>query len=287
MRFRTTEVLFGMLLAVALFAMGMLFSSQYPRPPTQTNSAEKTDGDATKKDPPKPFWQTAATDPVAAFTLGLLIVGVFQAGFFFVQLKLIRESLGPAEQAAKAAAEGAEAAKLNAQAVVDADRARIFVMVDQDTTDSIRLAAQYVNSPEMDSGTISSGIGLFFGFKNYGKTPAIIKEMSAQVILAPELPKEREYIVRVPLPLDHIIAADQRTDPQTLVASLDHQITVGVAKDIQAMRNALWFYGYISYDDTFGWGRELRFIFNYDGGTGGRFRLYSYREIQSTERHEK
>ena len=45
----------------------------------------------------------------------------------------------------------------------------------------------------------------------------------------------------------------------------DRKITVGEAKEILTLKNTLWFYGYVAYDDTFGFWRELRYIFRYDG----------------------
>lgn len=223
---------------------------------------------------------------LAVFTAALFVAAGVQVGFFWWQLRLIRDAAKLTKEAADAAAKGARAAELNAEAVIDAERARIFVSVDRDTTDSIRAAARYVNSPEMDTGTISTNVGLFYSFKNYGKTPAILKEISHQIVLAPELAKLREYVPIAPLPLEHILGPSERTPDETLTCNLGRKITVGEAKQIQTLNNTVWFYGYISYDDTFGFGRELRYIFHYDGSTAGRFRLYSYREIQSVKRHQ-
>ena len=47
-----------------------------------------------------------------------------------------------------------------------------------------------------------ASVGLYYGLKNYGKTPAIIKEISQQLVLAPELAKEREYSPKNPLPIE-------------------------------------------------------------------------------------
>lgn len=59
-------------------------------------------------------------DPGVTFvSLLLVVVGGVQIAVFLQQLRLIRESLGPAKEAA-------DAAKLNAQAVIDAERAYIF-----------------------------------------------------------------------------------------------------------------------------------------------------------------
>jgi hypothetical protein len=202
-----------------------------------------------------------------------------------IQARQTRVSNREAIRAADAAAKGAKAAELNAEAVIDAARARIFVTIDRDTTDAIRAVAKYINSPEMDDGTVTTYIGLFYSFKNYGKTPAILKEISHQMILAPELAKVREYAPIVPLPVEHILSPGDKTPDETLTCVLPNKITAGDAKDIHALRNTVWFYGYISYDDTFGFGRELRYVFHYDGSTRGRFSLYSYEEIQSQDRH--
>jgi hypothetical protein len=79
---RIPELFLGCLLTVAVFAIGMIFLKE---------------GD----------WLTK--DAAGFFTFALVIVGALQAALFFVQLKFIRESLGPAKEAAKAAQAAAEA----------------------------------------------------------------------------------------------------------------------------------------------------------------------------------
>jgi len=94
MRFRTTEVLFGMLLAVAIFAMGMLFASSYNPGPSANNQGQQTEpaaqnghgskaatvddakgGNAQKQqESGREFWSAKLTDwLLAAFTA--LLVG--------------------------------------------------------------------------------------------------------------------------------------------------------------------------------------------------------------------
>ena len=73
------------------------------------------------------------------------------------------------------------------------------------------------------------------------------------------------------MPIEPTLGPAEQTSRGTLVCSLDRKLTVGEAKDILALKNTLWFYGYIAYDDTFGFGRELRYIFRYDGGTEAVF----------------
>jgi hypothetical protein len=193
---------------------------------------------------------------------------------------------GSFAKASEAPKKASEAAQLSAEALINAERARIFIIIEQDTADSIRAAAKHANSTEKDGDALDSSVGLYYGLKNYGKTPAIIKEISQQLVLAPQLAKEREYSPKTPLPIEPTLGPGEQTPRGTLVCSLDRKITVGEAKEILTLKNALWFYGYVAYDDTFGFGRELRYIFRYDGSTGGRFRLHSFQEFQSRIRHQ-
>jgi hypothetical protein len=216
---------------------------------------------------------------LARFAYGLFLVAIAQLLLFAVQLWFIRASFRDAKKAA-------EAAKLNAEAVIDAERARIFASIEQDTADTIRSAAKHAHSTEKDGNTLDGSIGLFYGLKNYGKTPAIIKEIGHQLVLAPELAKEHEHSPKNPLPIEQILGPGEQTPRGTLVCSLDRKMTIGEAKEILALKNSLWFYGYVTYDDTFGFGRELRYIFRCDGSTGSRFRLHSFQELQNEKRDE-
>src|ERR1700733_768992 len=96
--FRFPEVLLGVLLAVALFAMGMLFSSQYSGNAAQkitqqeatssSNSAHNPDDELVGS-----TWLTK--DAAGFFTFALVIIGGLQAILFLAQLRLIRDSLRP------------------------------------------------------------------------------------------------------------------------------------------------------------------------------------------------
>jgi hypothetical protein len=140
------------------------------------------------------------------------------------------------------AKKAAEAAKLNADALIDAERGRIFVNIEQDTADAIRSAARHANSPEKDGNPLDGSVGLFYGLKNYGKTPAIIRELGHQLVLAPELATEREHSPKTPLPIESVLGPGEQTPRGTLVCSFDRKITIREGKEILALKNALWFY---------------------------------------------
>lgn len=111
-RFRIPEVFLGCFLTIAVFATGMLFAwdGRYSGQPTRSNHSGEPEKPTSNKSDPKPFWENATTDPVAAFTLGLVFVGLFQAGLFFVQLRFMRKGMDDATAAANAASNSASAA---------------------------------------------------------------------------------------------------------------------------------------------------------------------------------
>jgi hypothetical protein len=173
LRFRIHDILLGAILGVAtlgmaLFAMGfVLGSSQYSGQPTQSQSPEKTNGPESKNEQQEPWGQRAVTDPIAVFTLCLVIVGAFQVGLFYVQLKIIRESLADAKIAADAATKAADAAQQSATA----------------TTASVKLAGQtakrqlrayvFVDSARFEPPPApNSPWYIRVTLRNFGQTPA-------------------------------------------------------------------------------------------------------------------
>ena len=75
-------------------------------------------------------------DAAGFFTFFLFLVGVGQAGLFVWQLRLIRKSLGPAEEAARAAT-------VNAQAMIDNERPWIGVDMIQSIPKSLSQALSF------------------------------------------------------------------------------------------------------------------------------------------------
>lgn len=122
-RFRTPELFLGCFLTVAIFATGMLFAN-WPQPQqvTQAQSADKPASSYAQKEDPKTFWQKVAADPVATFTLCLVVIAAAQAAFFVVQLSIMREGMKDATIAANAARDGAVAAVESARIARSAER---------------------------------------------------------------------------------------------------------------------------------------------------------------------
>jgi len=163
---RIPELFLGALMAVAVFGMGFVFGS-LPQSgnSTQNQSAAKSQDAGAEYKEQKNWWN----DAVADFTLGLVLVGLFQAGLFYVQLRLIRKSMIDAEIAAKAAKDAADASKIQANVakatLASVQRPYIFVfgidrLMTRDDVASVTPFVEYVVA-------------------NYGQTPAIIENVGA------------------------------------------------------------------------------------------------------------
>jgi hypothetical protein len=94
-------------------------SSPYSSQSTHKQGAQKSSDRANHNEP----WLTK--DAAGFFTFWLVVVGLFQVGLFYVQLRLIRKSLAPAEAAAKAAQ---DAAAIAGRSLTRLERPYLFIL---------------------------------------------------------------------------------------------------------------------------------------------------------------
>ena len=113
-KFRFPDMFFGMLLAVAIFAMGAAVFSSRHQPADSKPQQQTTQVETAHK--PKPFtldWLTH--DGVVFFTFVLSGIAGIQAVLFIWQLRLIKIGTKDAAAAANAANTSAEAAQVQAR----------------------------------------------------------------------------------------------------------------------------------------------------------------------------
>jgi hypothetical protein len=174
-RFRTPELFLGCFLTVAVFAAGMLFVN-WPQPQqiTQAHPADKAAAASAQKEEQKFFWQKVTADPVAAFTLCLVVIAGAQAAFFIVQLTYMRTGMDDAREVAKAAVISANAAEEAADtAKIQAEVARDTLKTMQDTAERQLRAYVFVESAQIVNVLDGSGSPeAHVVIKNYGQTPA-------------------------------------------------------------------------------------------------------------------
>jgi len=162
LRLHFSEFLLGVLLTVAIFAMGMLFaSSQQSLDTAQQIASAKTQQQSEQAKSPDSeligsTWLTK--DASGFFTFILVCVGGIQAWFFWVQLRLIRESLADAKLAA-------EAAKRAAKATEDA------VMLSRSTAQQQLRAYLFIKTPRILIFSQGKKCGHEVFIRNYGQTP--------------------------------------------------------------------------------------------------------------------
>ena len=115
------------------------------------------------------FWGWVTHDASGFFTMLLTGIAVFQLGLFYRQLSLMRGSLAEAESATLAATEAATAAKLNAEAVINAERAYLW-------------PGFPTCSPQPDGNSVLWDISLL----NTGRTPGMVKSIHYALLTEPD-----------------------------------------------------------------------------------------------------
>lgn len=186
-----------------------------------------------------------------------------------------------AVRSARAAEKAADAAKLNAQAVIDAERAQIFIDIgEDDVTMAIHDASLGPRSdPRLPlDEQIQQLFSISYSLKNYGKTPAAIQEMGHRVAIQPELPSIRRDSERVIDMPDQILAGGSKTKPPLRILDTP-PLTADLARAIIDKNNRFLFFGYVVYEDIFRVERTIEFIWHYDAA-GRRFRMLSHTETE-------
>jgi hypothetical protein len=181
---------------------------------------------------------------VALFTLCLVAIGAWQ-GYALYQT--------------------VAATNTSALALTQAERAHVFVRIVNQNFGEILSTLNQLASSRTDRITAPAEVE--FCFKNYGKTPAIVKEIAHDIILRREFPDEIDYIPVDLVPTERIIPTDNETEKWKCLRT-DFQ--VGDARDVIRAYRSFWFYGRVLYDDVFGIEHEHRFIYRYNGSRGWR-----------------
>jgi hypothetical protein len=139
----------------------------------------------------------------------------------------------------------ANAAKEAADAVSAVERARFFIVVEEHNLS--HLVRTFQNVGRLTPG---ENISIKFCFKNYGKTPGILKERIIGSVIADELPDSLPLLLSI------------KDFPETMIGSADETksdwfspYTIPTTPEIGAIaRNSIrfWLYGRLYYDDVFG-----------------------------------
>jgi hypothetical protein len=198
------------------------------------------------------------------FTCGLLLVAIFQLGFFYWQLKLIRQSLSATEIAAKAA-------ELNARAAIGIE------------LPIIRMHKIELISTEKLIDNTWEGFGIIetfptkfsalrlLDFKNHGRTPAFPEKVSVGYMAVSKLPEEPIYTKTFTVNHASVIKPDSEF---TTDIRWGFELTETQLASLMKDKIWLWIYGCLYYSDFLHNKREAHFCLRYANRHPGDSRPY-------------
>jgi hypothetical protein len=158
------------------------------------------------------------------------------------------------------ARETSDAARRSADAAYSTEQARFFIVF---SGNNISAVLDRIGHPE-DYRQVFSVIGeqtppaIEYSFRNYGKTPGIIKELSLGMKISRE-PFDPVFPMSFKTFREYMIGGGDTWGPETF--QFDRALTRAEAAAISSNVEALWFFGRIDYQDVFGSDHTHRFFF--------------------------
>jgi hypothetical protein len=199
-------------------------------------SADKSAKEDEKQ--PTDWWMFGVTAIVA-------FIALLQLFAFIAQARYMKRTVFEMRKTTHTTIRAARASIKSAGAIVAAERARFFVVIDQ--CNLAHLVGKFQNEGRLTPG---ENISISFRFKNYGKTPGILKERIIDSVIAEELPETLPLLLRV------------KDFPETMIGSMNETkldwfgpAELPTTEQMGAvMRNTkrFWLYGRLYYNDVFG-----------------------------------
>jgi hypothetical protein len=190
-----------------------------------------------------------ATAALAVITFGLVIAGFRQ--------------VSDAKKAIAAAVDSAAAARISAEAFMNAEGAQIFPVVIEDNLQEVFRGQSVYSVPAESPDVLLLPPKLLYRFKNYGKTPAKLQSVMHNISFLELDSKSRLMHAADDFPLE-IIGANE-TSSKLECEMLDH-FKAPMAQAAKQYQAELMFYGEAVFTDFFD--RQFRCIWECDGRSG-------------------
>ncbi|MEX1109005.1 MAG: hypothetical protein WEC00_08855 [Dongiaceae bacterium] len=170
---------------------------------------------------------------------------------------------------AETAKRSADAAELTARGLSDTERARFHTVICDSNFRQIVAAAQmYDDSPEMQA-PFAAEVKILF--KNYGRTPGVVREISfGEIVLSDNF--LRPVYTGVLLPQEQMVAAGDSTS--SIVHSMNRILTHEEVYRVTKEHCSIWVVGRIDYSDVFNLFHTHRFVYRF-------FKYYNEFQFQS------
>jgi hypothetical protein len=141
----------------------------------------------------------------------------------------------------------ADAALLNAQALIDAERAHLYAVIKKHNLREALRAANWYGDTHGEGGS-SPLPHIELSLKNLGRTPAIMHEVSAQIVQG--TPNQHEFKYAMAEVVDPVIDGEQGTATTMLIGLRSHFTTDDARSALQGDR-PLYFYGWVTFSTSF------------------------------------
>jgi hypothetical protein len=170
----------------------------------------------------------------------------------------------------------ADAARRSADALVVAEQAQLLAVFGASNIAHV-LTELGAREPSGDEAP-KERVFVQYVLKNYGRTPAVLKEISHELQHWRSLPEELKYFPIPAMPKEVAVVAGASSE--SLQCTLSVPLTVEAATSIRRSDSYLWFYGRVVYEDAFAREREHRFLYRYRIGPG--FQPYHYKDYNKS-----
>jgi len=235
-------------------------------------------------EPPKPAGKTEQNTeaakhdcaaPHAAFKIGLYRSWVFVHDYkeevvaistvfiaiFTIILGVFTVSL------AKSTRISAVGAKESADSLIAAERARFFIIVDKHNLAEIVELVENYGVSENSGLPGGNNFLIAYRFKNYGKTPGIVRELIVDSMIAADpIDPPALFLSTKDFP-EYMIGASDSTKAVNY-SPVTHP-SISQVQSIGRNARRLWFFGRLYYDDVFGKHQVHRFYFRSKSPIGG------------------
>jgi hypothetical protein len=256
--------------------------------PLNENHPEQTDG-ARREEKRKPsestrdwlgrFVEFNITDLLLALFTGVL---AWKTGGLFRETAALRAAANQQARDMEAsiieARRSADAANLNAEALINSERAHLFVVVTNHNVHEVLMGARFYESARsMQDSQLSPRPALSFVIKNTGRTAAILTEISYQLIQANSDQTGWEYTLA-----DTIVQPVIEGGKETTSTPCEQESILLLRDGVDAVNETrpLYFYGCVAFRTVFK--REYRYFWRYQY-SGRRFVLVHEEEHQTKQ----
>jgi hypothetical protein len=185
----------------------------------------------------------------------LTSLAIVLIAFFTLALQRSTARLWKAGERQLAIAETtAQTARLSAQAVVDAERAHLFVSVRATNVEQPLQRARLDNAPQPTVATPIEPPCVEYVLTNHGRTPALLKEIKHGLTWE-STDGLRNYQPSIQAPVEVL---RPNADSRPITCRFRGDFTTREARSIVDGKRALWFFGEAVFVDAFGRARGIR-----------------------------